>query len=106
MRHAAAVFGLGLFVTAVALATPGAEAMPGIAPGAAPAFAPSLAAAPDARVTKIEYFCSPGYVPSYGRCIATASRDQVELFLNETVDTDVTPRRHHRRRHHGLSERY
>ena len=55
-------------------------------------------------VTKVEYFCSPGFVPTYGgRCEATAVATQIELFLNEPVEEPVV--RHHHRRH-ALHERY
>ena len=57
--------------------------------------------------TKAGYYCSPGFVASYGRCIATASTDEVDLYLNEPTYTETPSAhvyRHHRR--HGLHERY
>lgn len=58
-------------------------------------------------LTTVEYFCSPGFEPSYGgRCIATPARPEIELFLEEPVYTgEVTTERHYRR-HKGLRERY
>lgn len=89
MRHAAALL-LGLGLTFAASGAAGAMPM-------APHTSTSL------PLTKVEYFCSPGYEPSYGgRCIATAARDQVELF----VDTPVEAYTHVTRRRHGLRERY
>ena len=98
MRFAAillTVLGLGTAATAAGIT--GAEAM-----GAVP-LAPL---APMSAVTKVEYFCSPGFDVSGSRCVATASRDEIDLYLNETFG-DAAPRRHYRRhRRHGLRERY
>ena len=58
---------------------------------------------------RAEYYCSPGFEPiSGGRCIATVSRSEVDLYLNDPV-YDETPRvrRHYRRhRHHTVHARY
>ena len=86
MRHAAAsALRLGLFaVTATGL----------------------LAIASGARA---EYYCSPGFEPvAGGRCVATLSRSEVDLFLNDPVYEEA-PRPLHRVRHHrrhGLRLRY
>ena len=56
-----------------------------------------------------EYYCSPGFEPiSGGRCVATISRSEVDLYLNDPV-YDEAPRarrhyRHHRR--HFVRARY
>lgn len=101
MRYAAVLgLGLGLTTAGPIMTTSTAEAM--VAPTAA-SF--TSAAAP---VSKIGYYCSPGFEATYGgRCVATASTDEVELFLNDSGYDDAPRRvyRHHRRRH-GLSERY
>ncbi len=72
------------------------------------AFGMALAA--EAAPARAEYYCSPGFVPSYGRCIATAASDEVDLYLNEPGGYihDDAPLRvvHHRHRRHGLHERY
>ncbi len=97
MRLAAILLtGLGLGAAATAVGTTGAAAM-----GAAPL--PAMAAV--AAITKVEYFCSPGFEVSGSRCVATASRDEVDLYLNETFG-DAAPRRPHRHRRRGLRERY
>ena len=61
-------------------------------------------------IVKVGYYCSPGFVASYGRCIATASTDQVDLYLNEPGGYDLeeapAPVVRHRHRRHGLHERY
>lgn len=75
-----------------------AQAMPGLPTAAAPRPAPAI--------TRVEYFCSPGYEPTYGgRCVATLSRDQVELYLNDVYDDTTVVHRRHRHRH-GLHERF
>lgn len=58
-----------------------------------------------------EYFCSPGFEPSYGgTCVAVPPRAEIELFVDQPlyVGEDATvPLRHYRRhRRHGLRERY
>ena len=61
-------------------------------------------------ITKVEYFCSPGFEPSYGgTCVAVASRAEIELFVDQPIFAPVEPAyrpRVRRRRHHGLHERY
>ena len=67
------------------------------------------ALAAEAVPAQAGYYCSPGYAASYGRCIATASTDQVDLYLNEPGGYDreeAPPVVHHRHRRHGLHERY
>jgi len=79
--------------------------------GSANAMVGALPATAATRpVVKVGYYCSPGFVASYGRCIATASNDEVDLYLNDPGGYDqaeVAPppvvRRHRR---HRLSERY
>jgi hypothetical protein len=71
----------------------------------------ATAAAAGAAPARAEYYCSPGFEPSYGRCIATASTDQVDLYLNEPggyihEDAPPVPLVHHRHRRHGLRARY
>lgn len=72
------------------------------------ALGTALAAA--AVPAQAEYYCSPGFAPSYGRCIATASSSEVDLYLNEPGgyihDDAPVPLVHHRHRRHGLRERY
>ena len=97
MRHVA---GLALGVALIGL-TSTARAMVG-----APAAMPSSAAS----ITKVEYFCSPGFEPSYGgTCVAVAPRAEIELFVDQPIFAPTEPRyrpRVRRRRHHGISERY
>ena len=95
-RSAVLVLGLGLLATSAGMP---ARAMVGARP-----------ATQDAKpLIKVGYYCSPGFVASYGRCIATASTDEVDLYLNDPsgYDVDVVPvpvrHRHHRR---GIPERY
>ena len=101
MRHATGL-ALGLMLLG---ATSTAQAMVG-APGSARIAAP----ASDAAVTKVEYFCSPGFEPSYGgTCLAVAPRAEVELFVDQPIfepAARVYRSRVRRHRHHGLSERY
>ena len=92
-----------LLVLALASAAVPAQAMVG-----AP---PAPAASTQAGIVKAEYYCSPGFDPRYGRCVATASTDQVDLYLNEPGGYDreeLAPPvvRHARHRRHGLHERY
>ena len=61
------------------------------------------------NLTQVEYFCSPGFEPSYGgTCVAVPSRAEVELFVDQPIyESEHVVRRtlrHHRRR--GLQERY
>ena len=93
----AAILLTGLIVGAAATALP-------IAGAAAMGAAPLAASASASDVTRVGYFCSPGFEVSGSRCVAVASRDEVDLYLNETFG-DAAPR-HHRRRRHGLRERY
>ncbi len=94
MRHAA---GLALGLALVGLASTG-QAMV-----AWPAAVPSGASA----ITKVEYFCSPGFEPSYGgTCVAVASRAEIELFVDQPIFAPTYRPRVRRRRHHGLHERY
>ena len=83
-----------------------ATAMP-IADAAAMGAVPLVPPAPAPGLTRVGYFCSPGFEVSGSRCVATASRDEVDLYFNETFG-DAAPRRHrhHRPRRHGLRERY
>ena len=85
-------------IVAAAMPNAGASAM-----GALP-LAPAI---PAPGLTKVGYFCSPGFEVSGSRCVATVSRDEVDLYLNETFG-DAAPRRHrsHRGYRHGLRERY
>ena len=97
MRHAAGL-ALGLALTGFASA---AQAMVGL-PGAVAPIAPAL--------TKVEYFCSPGFEPSYGgTCVAVPPRAEIELYVDQPiygvpVPTYRTYVRHRRR--HGIRERY
>lgn len=59
---------------------------------------------------RAEYFCSPGFEPSYGgTCVAVPARAEIELFVDQPLlggeETVVRHYRHHRR-HHGLRERF
>ncbi len=71
-------------------------------------FAPLLVAG-GAGTAQAGYYCSPGFeATSGGRCVATLSRDEVDLYLNEPAAEPFVPAvrpRHHRRRH-GIAERY
>ena len=55
-----------------------------------------------------EYYCSPGFEPiNGGRCVATVSRSEVDLYLNDPVYDEARPvRRHHRRHRHTVHARY
>ena len=57
-----------------------------------------------------EYYCSPGFEPiSRGRCVATVSRSEIDLYLNDPVydeTTRVVRRHYHRHRHHAVRARY
>ena len=100
MRLAAILLtGLCLGATAATLAP--------VSSAAAMGATPRGTLAPLPAVTRVEYFCSPGFDVSGGRCVATTSRDEVDLYLNETYG-DAAPRRHYRRhrQRHGLRERY
>lgn len=61
-------------------------------------------------VTKAAFYCSPGFELNYAeQCVATASRAQVELFVDQPIyGADETVVRHYRHRHHrnGIRERY
>ena len=97
MRHVA---GLALGLALVA-ATSAAQAMV-----AAP-VAPTSTSSP---ITKVEYFCSPGFEPSYGgTCLAVAPRAEIELFVDQPIFEPTAPTyrtRVRRHRRHGISERY
>ena len=97
-RNALLVLGLSAGLAASVLP---ARAMVGML-SKVPAATPS--------VVEVGYYCSPGFVASYGRCIATASTDEVDLYLNEPGDYDLeeapAPVVRHRHRRHGLHERY
>lgn len=99
MRSLAVSMGTALLCLAGSVCLAGsAAAMPS---------APSPAFAPDATpgLTRVEYFCSPGFVPSYGgQCVATMARDEVEIYVNEPVEALPPPP--HRRHRHALHERY
>ena len=65
-----------------------------------------LCAAGSARA---EYFCSPGFEPSYGgTCVAVPARAEIELFVNQPlIGAETTAVRHYRRhRRHGLRARF
>ena len=100
MRFAALLltsFGLGTL--AFGISGQGAAAM-----GAMPAAARAPVEAP---VRLAEYYCSPGFEPtSGGRCLATASRDEIDLYVEYPLGEPgpATARRRHRR--HGLRARY
>lgn len=56
-----------------------------------------------------EYFCSPGFEPSYGgTCVAVPPRAEIELFVDQPLlgTEEATVVRHYRHRRHGLRERY
>ncbi len=58
---------------------------------------------------RAEYFCSPGFEPSYGgTCVAVPPRAEIELFVDQPLlGSEETVVRHHRRhRRHGLRERF
>ena len=58
---------------------------------------------------RAEYFCSPGFEPSYGgTCVAVPARAEIELFVDQPLlGGEQTVVRHYRRhRRHGLRERY
>ena len=97
MRLAAILLtGLGIEAAATALQMTGAVAM-GVVPLAPSTLSPAI--------TRVGYFCSPGFEVSGSRCVATVSRDEIDLYLNETFG-DAAPRHHRRRHRHGLRERY
>ena len=75
---------------------------------AALAFVAGLVLASAGSGAQAEYYCSPGFAPTFvGQCVATLSRDEILLYLNEPVAEAVpmVRSRHHRRRH-GLAARY
>ena len=98
MRYAAALLGFSVALTAYGT---GAEAL-GVLPGGA-------RGTQTAPVVRVGYYCSPGFeATAGGRCIAVASRDEVDLYLNEPAGDYGEPaplRRHHRHRK-GLHARY
>jgi hypothetical protein len=97
MRLAAPLIALGFCVAA---------AVPALAMGPVPSAA-TRTVAPSA--TLVEYYCSPGFEPTYGgRCVATLSRDEIDLYLNDTTDDGVAHHRYrrHHRRHYTLHSRY
>ncbi len=100
MRLAA---GLG-FGLAAATLVGAAQAAVGLPAKALPGALPSSAAG----VTRVEYFCSPGFEPSYGgTCVAVPSRAEIELFVDQPIYETQTVRRVVRRhRRHGLRERF
>ena len=60
---------------------------------------------------KAEYFCSPGFEPSYGgTCVAVAPRAEIELFVDQPLydgeNATVPLRRYRHHRRHGLRERF
>ncbi len=61
-------------------------------------------------IHRVEYYCSPGFEPSYGgACVAVPARAEIELFVDQPIyGTEVTRRAvHHVRRHrHALRERF
>lgn len=65
---------------------------------------------PALSVTKAAFYCSPGFELNYAeQCVATASRAQVELFVDQPIyGSDETVVRHYRHRRHrnGIRERY
>ena len=65
---------------------------------------------PTPPVTKAAFYCSPGFELNYAeQCVATASRAQVELFVDQPIyGTEETVARHTRRHRHrnGIRERY
>ncbi len=84
----------------LALAGLPAQAMTGALPAAPTSAGP---------IVKVGYYCSPGFVASYGRCIATADAQEVDLYLNDPAgyDNEVEPPPvRHRHRRHGIHERY
>ena len=64
-----------------------------------------------AESAQAEYFCSPGFEPSYGgTCVAVPARAEIELFVDQPLlgsEAPVPLARHYRRhRRHGLREAY
>jgi hypothetical protein len=60
-------------------------------------------------LTRVEFFCSPGFEPSQGgTCVAVPARAEVELFVDQPIYGQEEQVVHHVRRHrrHGLRERY
>lgn len=58
---------------------------------------------------RAEYFCSPGFEPSFGgTCVAVPPRAEIELFVDQPLlGSEETVVRHYRRhRRHGLRERF
>lgn len=57
-----------------------------------------------------EYFCSPGFEPSYGStCVAVPPRAEIEIFVTQPLISgdETTLVRHYRgHRRHGLRTRY
>lgn len=59
---------------------------------------------------RAEYFCSPGFEPSYGgTCVAVPARAEIELFVDQPllgVERTEVVRQYRRHRRHGLRARY
>ncbi len=66
-----------------------------------------LCAAGSARA---EYFCSPGFEPSYGgTCVAVPPRAEIEQFVDQPLigaDETTVVRHYRRHRRHGIRERF
>ena len=64
-------------------------------------------AKPTTALVPIEYFCSPGFEPRGGACVAVPSRAEIELFVDQPIYDAPAPYRRHRRHHRkGLRERF
>ena len=64
-----------------------------------------------AGAARAEYFCSPGFEPSYGgTCVAVPARAEIELFVDQPLLGNDAPvplvHRYRRHRRHGLREAY
>ncbi len=94
---------------ALALAIPACSAQAAVGPSMAGASAMAKGSAAAPAVTRVEYYCSPGFEPSYGgTCVAVPARPEIELFVDQPIyGTEATRRLvHHRRHRHALRARF
>lgn len=95
---------------ALALALTAGTAQAAVGLPAATLTVPARGEAGAPLLHRVEYYCSPGFEPSYGgTCLAVPARAEIELFIDQPIyATEETRRVVHRvRRHrHGLRERF
>ena len=61
----------------------------------------------DVGLQRVEYYCSPGFEPRGGSCVAVPSRAEIELYVDQPIyGGDYGVRRRYRHRRRGLRERF